>query len=149
MARTKKVKNDTTANLGFEAKHAELAAQEAEGAHPKTATSTAPQGIFWVQKETRWKHLSASTPHSTIGTLVDDAMAAIEHDNPPLKGVLAKDFARPGLDDQRMGQILNPLSDIALGDTFHNNPLKEQQFVRPWAGNEILRARVMCGSGVA
>jgi type I restriction enzyme M protein len=42
-------------------------------------------------------------------------MAAIERDNPSLKGVLPKDYARPGLDKQRLGQIINLVSDIALG----------------------------------
>ena len=43
-------------------------------------------------------------------------MAAIERDNPTLKGVLPKDFGRVGLDKQRLGQIINLVSDIALGD---------------------------------
>ena len=42
-------------------------------------------------------------------------MAAIERDNPTLKGVLPKDFGRAGLDKQRLGQIINLVSDIALG----------------------------------
>ena len=71
--------------------------------------------IFWVPKEARWQHLKASAPQPTIGTLVDDAMTAIERDNPSLKGVLPKDFGRAGLDKQRLGQIINLVSDIALG----------------------------------
>ena len=71
--------------------------------------------IFWVPKEARWTHLKASAPQPTIGKTVDDAMAAIERDNPPLKGVLPKDYARPGLDKQRLGQLINLLSDVALG----------------------------------
>jgi type I restriction enzyme M protein len=51
--------------------------------------------------------LKASAPRPTIGTLVDDAMAAIERDNPSLKGVLPKDSGRAGLDKQRLGQIIN------------------------------------------
>jgi type I restriction enzyme M protein len=54
-------------------------------------------------------------PQPTIGQLVDDAMTAIERDNPSLKGVLPKDYARPGLDKQRLGQLINLVSDIALG----------------------------------
>ena len=68
-----------------------------------------------MPKEARWSHLKASAPQPTIGTLVDDAMAAIERDNPSLKGVLPKDFGRAGLDKQRLGQIINLVSDIALG----------------------------------
>src|SRR6266511_4039675 len=54
-------------------------------------------------------------PQPTIGQLVDDAMSAIERDNASLKAVLPKDYARPGLDKQRLGQLINLVSDIALG----------------------------------
>jgi len=99
----------------FEAKHAELEAQVAQGADPEDPDEYRATSIFWVPKEARWSHLNASAPQSTIGTLVDDAMTAIERDNPSLKGVLPKDYARPGLDKQRLGQIINLVSDIALG----------------------------------
>jgi type I restriction enzyme M protein len=99
----------------FEAKHAELAAQKAKGADPEDRDEYRAASIFWVPKEARWSHLKASGPQPTIGTLVDDAMAAIERDNPSLKGVLPKDYGRPGLDKQRLGQIINLVSDIALG----------------------------------
>jgi hypothetical protein len=52
--------------------------------------------------------LKASAPQPTIGKLVDDAMAAIERDNASLKGVLPKDYARPGLDQERLGQLVKP-----------------------------------------
>ena len=68
-----------------------------------------------MPKEARWSALKAAAPQPTIGTLVDDAMAAIERDNPSLKGVLPKDYARPGLDKARLGQLINLVSDIALG----------------------------------
>ncbi len=96
----------------FEAKHAELAAQKAEGADPEDPDEYRAASIFWVPKEARWSHLKANAPQPTIGTLVDDAMAAIERDNPSLKGVLPKDYARPGLDKQRLGQLINLVSDI-------------------------------------
>jgi type I restriction enzyme M protein len=99
----------------FEAKHAELEAQKAQGADPEDPDEYRAASIFWVPKEARWQHLKASAPQPTIGTLVDDAMTAIERDNTSLKGVLPKDFARPGLDKQRLGQIINLVSDIALG----------------------------------
>ncbi len=68
-----------------------------------------------MPKEARWQHLKASAPQPTIGTIVDDAMTAIERDNPSLKSVLPKDYGRPGPDKQRLGQIINLVSDIALG----------------------------------
>lgn len=154
MARTKTKKNDTTANLGFEAKlwaaadalrnnmdaaeykhvvlgliflkyisdafeakHAELEAQKDQGAAPEDPDEYRADSIFWVPKEARWSHLKANAPQPTIGKLVDDAMTAIERDNPSLKGVLPKEYARPGLDKQRLGQIINLVSDIALGST--------------------------------
>lgn len=73
--------------------------------------------IFSVPKEARWAHLKSKTPQPTIRKLVDDAMTAIERDNPSLKGVLPKDFGRPGLDKQRLGHIINLVSDIAFGNT--------------------------------
>jgi type I restriction enzyme M protein len=99
----------------FEAKHAALEAQKAQGADPEDPDEYRAASIFWVPKEARWAHLKASAPQPTIGTLVDDAMSAIERDNPSLKGVLPKDYGRPGLDKQRLGQIINLVSDIALG----------------------------------
>ena len=99
----------------FEAKHAELEAQKGQGADPEDADEYRADRIFWVPKEARWQHLKASAPQPTIGTLVDDAMSAIERDNPSLKAVLPKDYARPGLDKQRLGQIINLVSDIAMG----------------------------------
>ena len=99
----------------FEAKHAELDAQQAQGADPEDPDEYRAASIFWVPPEARWQHLKASAPQATIGTLVDDAMAAIERDNPSLKGVLPKDYARPGLDKQRLGQIINLVSGIELG----------------------------------
>src|SRR6266704_6142562 len=101
----------------FEAKHAELETQRSQGADPEDPDEYRAVSIFWVPKEARWAHLKASAPQPTIGTLVDDAMAAIERDNPSLKGVLPKDFGRAGLDKQRLGQIINLVSDIALGST--------------------------------
>jgi len=98
----------------FEAKHAELGAQRAEGADPEDPDEYRAVSIFWVPPEARWKYLKSMAPQPTIGQLVDDAMSAIERDNTSLKGVLPKDFARPGLDKQRLGQIINLVSDIAF-----------------------------------
>jgi type I restriction enzyme M protein len=101
----------------FEAKHAELAAAAAaaEGADPEDPDEYKAQSIFWVPREARWSHLKASAPQPTIGRTVDDAMDAIERENPTLKGVLPKDFARPGLDKARLAQLINLVSDIGLG----------------------------------
>ena len=99
----------------FTANQAELAAQADQGADPEDPDEYLAAGVFWVPKEARWSHLKANAPQPTIGTLVDEAMAAIERDNPSLKGVLPKDFARPGLNKERLGQLINLVSGIALG----------------------------------
>jgi type I restriction enzyme M protein len=101
----------------FEAKHAELETQRKKGADPEDPDEYKAASIFWVPKEARWSYLKAKAPQPTIGTLVDDAMAAIERDNPSLRTVLPKDFGRVGLDKVRLGQIINLVSDIALGST--------------------------------
>jgi type I restriction enzyme M protein len=72
--------------------------------------------IFWVPQEARWSHLRANAKQPTIGKILDDAMVAIERDNPTLKGVLPKDYARPALDKQRLGEIIDLVGTIELGD---------------------------------
>jgi type I restriction enzyme M protein len=99
----------------FESKHAELEAQRAEGADPEDPDEYRAVSIFWVPKEARWAQLKANAPQPAIGKFIDDAMSAIERDNPSLKGVLPKDYGRPGLDKQRLGQLINLVSDIGLG----------------------------------
>ena len=83
---------------------------------PKTATSTAPRTSSGCRKEARWSHLQANAKQPTIGKLIDDAMDAIEQDNPSLKGVLPKDYARPALDKQRLGELIDLIGTIGLGD---------------------------------
>ena len=99
----------------FESKRAELVSQRKQGADPEDPDEYRAASIFWVPREARWEQLKANAPQPNIGTLIDDAMAAIERDNPSLRGVLPKDFGRAGLDKQRLGQIINLVSDIALG----------------------------------
>jgi len=72
----------------FEERHATLLAERAQGADPEDPDEFRAQSIFWVPPEARWPHLKAQARQSTIGQLVDDAMAGIERDNPALKGVL-------------------------------------------------------------
>jgi type I restriction enzyme M protein len=99
----------------FEAKYAELMGLRKTGADPEDPDEYRAVNIFWVPKEARWGFLKDHAPQPTIGKLVDDAMSAIERDNPSLKGVLPKNYARPGLDKQRLGQLINLVSDIGLG----------------------------------
>jgi len=98
----------------FEEKHAALLAEKAKGADPEDPDEYRAQSIFWVPPEARWQHLKAQARQSTIGQLVDDAMAGIERDNPALKGVLPKDYARPALDKQRLGQLIDMISNLSF-----------------------------------
>jgi type I restriction enzyme M protein len=100
----------------FEAQHAQLEAEQDQGADPEDPDEYRALNIFWVPPEARWSHLKAQAKQSTIGQIVDDAMAGIERDNPSLKGVLPKDYARPALDKQRLGQLIDLISNITVGD---------------------------------
>ncbi|HXG25924.1 MAG TPA: class I SAM-dependent DNA methyltransferase [Candidatus Binatia bacterium] len=100
----------------FEEQHARLEAERAQGADPEDPDEYRAQSIFWVPPEARWQHLKAQARQPTIGQLVDDAMAGIERDNPALKGVLPKDYARPALDKTRLGQLIDLISNIKVGD---------------------------------
>ena len=100
----------------FEEHHAKLLAEKATGADPEDPDEYRAQSIFWVPPEARWAHLKAQAKQPTIGRLVDDAMAGIERDNPALKGVLPKDYARPALDKTRLGQLIDLISNIKVGD---------------------------------
>ncbi len=74
------------------------------------------ENIFWVPKEARWSYLQANAKQPTIGKLLDEAMVAIERDNPTLKNVLPKDYARPALDKQRLGELIDLIGTIGLGN---------------------------------
>lgn len=70
--------------------------------------------VFYVPSKARWSHLQGRAKLPTIGKDIDDAMDAIEKDNPSLKGVLSKDYARPALDKQRLGELIDLIGSITL-----------------------------------
>ncbi len=74
------------------------------------------ENIFWVPKEARWDRLKKSARQPTIGQIVDEAMSAIERDNPSIKDVLPKEYGRPALDKVRLGQLVDLVSNIQVGD---------------------------------
>ncbi len=74
------------------------------------------ENVFWVPKEARWSYLQANAKQPAIGKIIDEAMVAIERDNVSLKGVLPKDYARPALDKQRLGELIDLIGTIGLGD---------------------------------
>ena len=100
----------------FEEIHTRLEGEQAQGADPEDPDEYRAENIFWVPPEARWTHLKAQARQPVIGQLVDDAMAGIERDNPVLKDVLPKDYARPALDKQRLGQLIDLISNIKVGD---------------------------------
>ncbi len=100
----------------FDEHHAKLIAGKGDyaGANPEDKDEYKAENVFWVPKESRWSYLQANAKQPTIGKIVDDAMVAIERDNPRLKGVLPKDYARPGLDKQRLGELIDVIATIEL-----------------------------------
>ena len=100
----------------FEEHRAKLAAGKGDyaGANPEDQDEYNSENVFWVPKEARWTHLQANAKQPTIGKIVDDAMVAIERDNPRLKGDLPKDYARPGLDKHRLGELIDLIATITL-----------------------------------
>jgi len=73
------------------------------------------RGVFWVPAEARWSLLRDMAKQPTIGKTIDDAMVAIEHDNPRLKGVLPRDYARPTLDWHLLGELVDLITNVGVG----------------------------------
>jgi type I restriction enzyme M protein len=73
-------------------------------------------GIFWVPVPARWPNIQGKAKQPTIGKLIDEAMETVEKANPTLKGVLPKDYARPALDKHRLGELVDMIGSIPLGD---------------------------------
>ncbi len=81
----------------------------------------AAENVFWVPKEARWSFLKDNAKQPNIGVLIDDAMDAIERENPSLKGVLPKNYAREALDKRRLGELIDTFSSVSLNGTGHKN----------------------------
>jgi len=98
----------------FEARYNELLAENPDEVEDRDAY--AEENVFWLPKEARWLHLQACAKQSNIGRLIDDAMVAIEKDNITLKGVLPKDYGRPALNSILLGELIDLISSIAIGE---------------------------------
>lgn len=102
----------------FDAKYQELV-EEGEGME-EDRDEYAAENIFFVPPEARWGIVAGKTHSPDIGTAIDNAMSLIERENPRLKGILPKNFARPELDKRRLGNVVDLFTNIRMkehGDT--------------------------------
>lgn len=98
----------------FEAVYNKLKTEEL--ADPEDKDEYVAERVFWVPKEARWQYLQDHAKQSDVGKILDNAMESIEKENPSLKGVLPKDYARPALDKRRLGELIDLIGTIGLGD---------------------------------
>jgi len=98
----------------FEALHAKLSADQ--WADPEDRDEYRAENVFFVPPSARWSYLQTRAKTPEIGKDVDAAMDAIERDNPSLRGVLPKVFARGNLDPTNLGGLIDLISNIALGE---------------------------------
>jgi type I restriction enzyme M protein len=92
------------------------ALQTEEYADPEHRDGYLADNVFWVPKEARWDFLKENAKSPAVGELIDKAMVTIEKDNPRLKGVLSKNYNRPSLSSTLLGELIDLLSTIGLGD---------------------------------
>jgi len=102
----------------FEAMHQKLIEGKGDykGADPEDADEYRAENVFFVPPTARWSYLHSRAKLPSIGKDVDDAMTAIEKENPSLKGILPKVYARPNLDKAALGGLIDLIGNIALGD---------------------------------
>ena len=102
----------------FEELHAKLKSGDGEyaGADPEDKDEYKAENVFFVPETARWSYLQAKAKLPTIGKEVDNAMDTIEKDNPSLKDVLPKVYARGNLDPTTLGGLIDLIANIALGD---------------------------------
>src|SRR5437588_2187483 len=99
----------------FEELYEKLVAQKSEGADPEDKNEYTAEKVFYVPPSARWKWIQGRATLPTIGKDVDDAMEAIERDNPSLRGVLPKGYAQEKLDKASLGGLINLVGTATLG----------------------------------
>jgi type I restriction enzyme M protein len=85
------------------------------GANPEDPDEYRAENVFFVPQIARWAYLHSRAKLTSIGKDLDDAMEAIEKENPTLKGILPKVYARPNLDKTALGGLIDLIGNIALG----------------------------------
>ena len=102
---------------GYEEHRAKLIAEmeAGEGADPDDRDEYLGDNVFWVPDDARWRRLQAAARRSDIGVAVDDAMSAVERENPVLRGALPQIYAARGMDSERLGRLIDLVSGIQVG----------------------------------
>ena len=98
----------------FEELHSQLASDRESD--PEDRDEFTSRSVYWVPPDARWSQIAAKAKSPQIGEIVDKAMIAIEHDNPRLRGVLPKEYAKPSLGSTRLGAIVDLVNGIGLGN---------------------------------
>ena len=114
----------------FQAKRVELTARFADAADEYFIEDSTPEAlaaeledrdyyrevnVFWVPEAARWEQLRAAAKQTDIGKRIDEALSVIEAENPKLKGILDKRFARAQLPDGKLGELVDLVSTIGFG----------------------------------
>jgi len=100
----------------FEEQYEKISSLKDEGADPEDKNEYLAENVFYVPPSARWKWLKGRAKFPTIGKDIDDAMEAIEKDNPKsLRGVLPKVYAQEKLDKQSLGGLIDLLSTATIG----------------------------------
>lgn len=94
---------------------------ESESYDPEDRDFYTADNVFWIPPEARWEYLARNAKQPAIGVLIDGAMDAVERDNPTLKGVLPKNYAREALDKRRLGELIDLFTNV----TFQSDNAKD------------------------
>ena len=113
------------------------AEKDKTGADPEDKDEYTAERVFYVPPQARWKWLQGRAKLPTIGKDIDDAMDAIEKDNTSLKGVLPKDYARPALDKQRLGELIDLIGSITLTNSANGGRSGKGRPARPGGGDVL------------
>ncbi len=99
----------------FEELHTTLQADPE--ADPEDEDEYLSKNVFWVPRQARWGYIQSSAKQPTIGSIIDDAMDAIEKENKSLRGVLPKDFFKYQNNlREKLGELIDLIGKIGLGD---------------------------------
>lgn len=105
----------------FEKRYQELVA-EGDG-FEDDRDAYAEDNIFFVPEDARWSKIASAAHTPEIGTLIDNAMRAIEAENKSLKNVLPKNYASPDLDKRVLGDVVDLFTNMDMSDTKENKDL--------------------------